>query len=81
MITVAFVSAEMIPAIYEMALKHSPNNEELHSHLFMAYVRIGEYKKQQQVVASWVTSSGSCLENQLVAFFHAVVGTHQILSK
>lgn len=52
MITVAFVSAEMIPAIYEMALKQSPNNEELHSHLFMAYVRIGEYKKQQQVVAS-----------------------------
>ena len=52
MIAVAFVSAEMIPAIYEMALKQSPNNEELHSHLFMAYVRIGEYKKQQQVVAS-----------------------------
>jgi len=49
---IAFVSAEMIPAIYEIALKHSPNNEELHSHLFMAYVRIGEYKKQQQVVAS-----------------------------
>ncbi|KAK2548545.1 N-alpha-acetyltransferase 25 [Acropora cervicornis] len=43
---------EMIPAIYEIALKHSPNNEELHSHLFMAYVRIGEYKKQQQAALS-----------------------------
>lgn len=43
---------EMIPAIYEMALKQSPNNEELHSHLFMAYVRIGEYKKQQQAALS-----------------------------
>ncbi|XP_015778829.1 PREDICTED: N-alpha-acetyltransferase 25, NatB auxiliary subunit-like [Acropora digitifera] len=43
---------EMIPAIYEMALKQGPNNEELHSHLFMAYVRIGEYKKQQQAALS-----------------------------
>ena len=39
----------MIPCIYEMALKQNPNNEELYSHLFMAYVRIGDYKKQQQV--------------------------------
>ncbi|KAJ7387844.1 N-alpha-acetyltransferase 25, NatB auxiliary subunit, partial [Desmophyllum pertusum] len=39
---------EMIPCIYEMALKQNPKNEELYSHLFMAYVRIGDYKKQQQ---------------------------------
>ncbi|KAL9982182.1 hypothetical protein ACROYT_G010993 [Oculina patagonica] len=39
---------EMIPCIYEMALKQNPNNEELYSHLFMAYVRIGDYKKQQK---------------------------------
>lgn len=39
----------MIPCIYEMALKQNPKNEELYSHLFMAYVRIGDYKKQQQV--------------------------------
>ncbi|XP_020616340.1 N-alpha-acetyltransferase 25, NatB auxiliary subunit-like isoform X1 [Orbicella faveolata] len=39
---------EMIPCVYEMALKQNPNNEELYSHLFMAYVRIGNYKKQQQ---------------------------------
>ena len=39
----------MIPCIYEMALKQNPKNEELYSHLFMAYVRIGDYKKQHQV--------------------------------
>ncbi|XP_068748503.1 N-alpha-acetyltransferase 25, NatB auxiliary subunit-like isoform X1 [Montipora capricornis] len=39
---------EMIPHIYEMALKQNPQNEELYSHLFMSYVRIGDYKKQQQ---------------------------------
>lgn len=39
----------MIPCAYEMALKQNPNNEELYSHLFMAYVRVGNYKKQQQV--------------------------------
>ncbi|KAM7443003.1 N-alpha-acetyltransferase 25 [Porites harrisoni] len=39
---------EMIPHVYEMALKQNPQSEELYSHLFMAYVRIGDYKKQQQ---------------------------------
>lgn len=39
----------MIPHVYEMALKQNPQSEELYSHLFMAYVRIGDYKKQQQV--------------------------------
>lgn len=30
-------------------MKKSPTNEELFSHLFMAYVRLGDYKKQQTV--------------------------------
>ncbi|CAG0913917.1 unnamed protein product [Notodromas monacha] len=32
--------------VYEMALKKNPGKEELLSHLFMAYVRVGNYKKQ-----------------------------------
>jgi N-terminal acetyltransferase B complex non-catalytic subunit len=34
--------------IYEAAIKKDPSNEEFLSHLFMAYVRVGNYKKQQQ---------------------------------
>lgn len=29
-------------------MKKVPNSEEYHSHLFMAYARVGEYKKMQQ---------------------------------
>ena len=32
---------------YENATKKEPNNEELLSHLFMSYVRMGYYKKQK----------------------------------
>ncbi|XP_076055672.1 phagocyte signaling impaired isoform X2 [Oratosquilla oratoria] len=39
---------EQICRVYENAVKVDPNNEELLSHLFMAHVRVGEYKKQQQ---------------------------------
>lgn len=46
--------AEMIPHVYEMALKQNPQSEELYSHLFMAYVRIGDYKKQQQVQTLYI---------------------------
>lgn len=52
MVDYSVLPAEMIPHIYEMALKRNPQNEELYSHLFMAYVRIGDYKKQQQVIWS-----------------------------
>ncbi|CAG2164368.1 unnamed protein product [Oppiella nova] len=38
---------ELIADAYEKALKKEPKNEELHSHLFMAYVRLSDYKKQQ----------------------------------
>lgn len=34
--------------MYEAAAKADPNNEELLTHLFMSYVRLGDYKKQQQ---------------------------------
>ncbi|CAM1320983.1 NAA25 (predicted), partial [Pycnogonum litorale] len=40
--------SELIAEAYENASKKDPQNEELLTHLFMAYVRLGEYKKQQQ---------------------------------
>nr|XP_045596564.1 N-alpha-acetyltransferase 25, NatB auxiliary subunit-like [Procambarus clarkii] len=39
---------DQICKVYEMAVKTEPSNEELLSHLFMAYVRVGDYKNQQQ---------------------------------
>ena len=44
---VFFFSAHMICTMYEKATKLEPVNEELLSQLFMSYVRIGAYKKQQ----------------------------------
>ncbi len=38
---------EKVCALYESALQKDPNNEEHLSHLFMAYVRVCSYKKQQ----------------------------------
>lgn len=40
--------ADKISEVYEAASKADPNNEELLTHLFMSYVRLGDYKKQQQ---------------------------------
>lgn len=34
--------------MYEGAVGREPGNEELLSHLFMSYVRVGEYKKQEE---------------------------------
>ncbi|CAH0713545.1 unnamed protein product, partial [Brenthis ino] len=34
--------------LYEAAVKAEPNSEELHSHLFMSYVRVGDYRSQQR---------------------------------
>ncbi|XP_071946392.1 N-alpha-acetyltransferase 25, NatB auxiliary subunit-like [Antedon mediterranea] len=42
---------EFIVKVYEYAVKACPN-EEMYSHLFMAYVRTGDYKKQQQTAIS-----------------------------
>jgi N-terminal acetyltransferase B complex non-catalytic subunit len=39
---------EQIVDLYENARKSKPDNEEILSALFMAYVRLGNYKKQQQ---------------------------------
>ncbi|XP_077478311.1 N-alpha-acetyltransferase 25, NatB auxiliary subunit isoform X1 [Stigmatopora argus] len=39
---------ELVTKLYEVAVKKVPLSEEYHSHLFMAYARIGEYKKMQQ---------------------------------
>lgn len=43
------VPAELVTKLYEAAVKKVPLSEEYHSHLFMAYARVGEYKKMQQV--------------------------------
>ena len=40
---------DKISLMYEGAVKKDPQNEEFLSHLFMSYVRLGEYKKQQMV--------------------------------
>ena len=37
---------ETIPLLYENALKTDSTNEKLHTQLFMAYVRLQNYKKQ-----------------------------------
>uniref|UniRef100_A0ABM5F1U7 N-alpha-acetyltransferase 25, NatB auxiliary subunit isoform X1 n=1 Tax=Pogona vitticeps TaxID=103695 RepID=A0ABM5F1U7_9SAUR len=39
---------ELVTKLYEAAVKKVPTSEEYHSHLFMAYARVGEYKKMQQ---------------------------------
>ncbi|XP_046361388.2 N-alpha-acetyltransferase 25, NatB auxiliary subunit-like [Haliotis rufescens] len=39
---------ELIADLYENAHKSRPDNEEILSALFMAHVRLGDYKKQQQ---------------------------------
>ena len=43
------ITAELIPELYETALKYTPDSEDFLTQLFMGYVRIKEYKKQQQV--------------------------------
>lgn len=42
--------AELVTKLYEAAVRKVPASEEYHSHLFMAYARVGEYKKMQQVL-------------------------------
>lgn len=39
----------MVCEVYEDALLQDPTNEELLSSLFMSYVRVCDYKKQQQI--------------------------------
>ncbi|KAK4877771.1 hypothetical protein RN001_010277 [Aquatica leii] len=39
---------DQICTLYENAVKSDPNNEEFHTQLFMSYVRIGDFKLQQQ---------------------------------
>uniref|UniRef100_A0A8D8STV1 N-alpha-acetyltransferase 25, NatB auxiliary subunit n=1 Tax=Cacopsylla melanoneura TaxID=428564 RepID=A0A8D8STV1_9HEMI len=43
---------EKICTIYEEAVKKEPTNEELLTHLFMSYVRVYNYKKQQHTAMS-----------------------------
>uniref|UniRef100_A0A673NLA3 N-alpha-acetyltransferase 25, NatB auxiliary subunit-like n=1 Tax=Sinocyclocheilus rhinocerous TaxID=307959 RepID=A0A673NLA3_9TELE len=38
----------LVTKLYEAAVRKVPTSEEYHSHLFMAYARVGEYKKMQQ---------------------------------
>ncbi|XP_063540897.1 phagocyte signaling-impaired protein [Cydia strobilella] len=39
---------QKVCSLYEAAVKVDPTSEELHSHLFMSYVRIGDYRAQQR---------------------------------
>lgn len=39
---------DKICKLYEAAIKTDPTNEEFHTHLFMAYVRMANFKAQQQ---------------------------------
>ncbi|XP_064460817.1 N-alpha-acetyltransferase 25, NatB auxiliary subunit-like [Ornithodoros turicata] len=39
---------ELVVEVYERATQKETQNEELLSHLFMAYVRVGDYKKQRK---------------------------------
>lgn len=43
---------EKICKLYETAVKLEPTNEELLTHLFMSYVRISNFKLQQQTAMS-----------------------------
>lgn len=56
-------TAELVAKLYEAAVKKVPLSEEYHSHLFMAYARVGEYKKMQQVRVR--TSIFACKQEQL----------------
>ena len=42
------VVVDLIANLYENAHKARPDHEEILSCLFMAHVRLGDYKKQQQ---------------------------------
>ena len=39
---------DLIAEMYESAYKRKPDSEDILNALFMAYVRLGNYKKQQQ---------------------------------
>lgn len=39
---------EKISKLYKIAVELDPSNEELHTHLFMSYVRVFDFKSQQQ---------------------------------
>ena len=43
-----FTSVDLIADMYANAAKAAPTNEDILSNLFMAYVRLGDFKKQQQ---------------------------------
>lgn len=47
--------------LYEASARNYPTNEEILTQLFMAYVRVGDYQKQQQVRSpTKVVPQGSC---------------------
>ena len=46
--TCPFADQKMVD-LYEASAKNYPTNEEILTQLFMAYVRVGDYQKQQQV--------------------------------
>lgn len=51
LISLLFI-ADKISELYEAAAKADPTNEELLTHLFMSYVRLCDFKKQQQTAVA-----------------------------
>jgi len=45
---VCFIDRKIVE-LYAAAAEHYPKNAEILTHLFMSYVRVGDYQKQQQV--------------------------------
>ena len=44
-----FCTVDLIADMYKNAYEKKPDSEDILNALFMAYVRIGNYKKQQQI--------------------------------
>ena len=55
---------------YENATKKEPTNEEFLSHLFMAYVRLGQFKKQQATALNLYKVNYLTRDHYTVIYLH-----------
>ena len=58
-----FFLEQKVVDLYSRAAEQYPGNQEILTHLFMAFVRVGNYHKQQQVIIH-ETFSGLLIEVQ-----------------
>lgn len=71
-----YSTADQITLIYEKASEKKPKSEELLIALFYAYVRVGNFKKQQQIA---LTLYKLCpLNNQY--YFWAIISVYMQVS-